>query len=133
MLDSNILSWIADPMAMIQEKLNSMLQGVIDKVAFVVQSVQDTIDSIVCNVQSMIDSILSVVNKVKGIVDSVGKAKEIIDTWQKGSEIFVTTANKSMNKSDLKKYEYSGSLFRIKTNMKGFIQKKYILNRSLLK
>ena len=36
----------------------------------------------------MIDSILSVVNKVKGIVDSVGKAKEIIDTWQKGSEIF---------------------------------------------
>ena len=88
MLDSNILSWIADPMAMIQEKLNSMLQGVIDKVAFVVQSVQDTIDSIVCNVQSMIDSILSVVNKVKGIVDSVGKAKEIIDTWQKGSEIF---------------------------------------------
>ena len=49
------------------------------------------------------------------------------------SELFITSATKSMSKLDLKKYNYSGSLFIIKTNMKGFIQKKYILNRSLLK
>jgi len=47
---------------------------------------------------------------------------------QKNSEIFVTSATKSMDKSDFQKYRYSGSLFSIKTNMKGFIQKKYKLN-----
>jgi len=87
-LDSNIMKWISDPMGMITSKLQSMLDGVIDKAAFVVQSVQDTIDSIVCNTQNMINDILNVVNKVKDIVKTVGKAKEIIDAWQKGSEIF---------------------------------------------
>ena len=47
---------------------------------------------------------------------------------QKNSEIFVTSATKSMDKSDFQKYRYSGSLFSIKTNMKGFIQKKYKVN-----
>ena len=46
---------------------------------------------------------------------------------KKNSEIFITTATKSMDKSDFQKYRYSGSLFHIKTNMKGFIQKKYKL------
>ena len=52
------------------------------------------------------------------------------------SELFVTSATKSMNKEDMKKYRFSGALFSIKTNMKGFIQKKFIINnakkRSLL-
>ena len=49
------------------------------------------------------------------------------------SELFITSATKSMSKLDLKKYNYSGSLFIVKTNMKGFNQKKYTLNSSLLK
>ena len=52
------------------------------------------------------------------------------------SELFVTSATKSMNKEDMKKYKLSGALFSVKTNMKGFIQKKFILSnakkRSLL-
>ena len=52
------------------------------------------------------------------------------------SELFVTSATKSMNKEDMKKYRFSGALFSVKTNMKGFIQKKFILSnakkRSLL-
>ncbi len=52
------------------------------------------------------------------------------------SELFVTSATKSTNKEDMKKYKLSGALFSIKTNMKGFIQKKFILSnakkRSLL-
>jgi len=52
------------------------------------------------------------------------------------SELFVTSATKSMNKEDMKKYRLSGALFSVKTNMKGFIQKKFILSnakkRSLL-
>jgi len=41
------------------------------------------------------------------------------------SEIFVTSAIKSMNKKDIKKYKYSGALFKIKTNVRGKLQKKY--------
>jgi len=52
------------------------------------------------------------------------------------SELFVTSATKSMNKRDLQKYRLSGALFSVKTNMKGFIQKKFIISnakkRSLL-
>ncbi len=41
------------------------------------------------------------------------------------SDIFVTSAIKSMNKKDIKKYKYSGALFKIKTNVRGKLQKKY--------
>ena len=41
------------------------------------------------------------------------------------SEIFVTSAIKSMNKKDIIKYKYSGALFKIKTNVRGKLQKKY--------
>ena len=55
---------------------------------------------------------------------------------KKNSEIFITTATKGMNTSDLKKYSYSGFLFSVKTNLKGILQKKFILSnekkRSLL-
>tara|TARA_B100001996_G_scaffold303921_1_gene244752 strand:+ start:627 stop:1529 length:903 start_codon:yes stop_codon:yes gene_type:complete len=49
------------------------------------------------------------------------------------SKLFVTSATKSMSKSDLKKYKFSGSLFIINSNMKGPIQKKYYLNSKLMK
>ena len=41
------------------------------------------------------------------------------------TEIFVTSAIKSMNKKDIKKYKDSGALFKIKTNVRGILQKKY--------
>jgi len=41
------------------------------------------------------------------------------------SELFVTTALKSMNKGEIKKYKNSGNLFKIKTNTRGIEQKKY--------
>ena len=48
----------------------------------------------------------------------------------------ITSATKGMSKSDLQKFSYSGSLFSVKTNVKGFLQKKIILSnekkRSLL-
>ena len=41
-----------------------------------------------------------------------------------------------MSKADLQKYRYSGFLFSVKTNMRGNLQKKFILSnekkRSLL-
>jgi len=55
---------------------------------------------------------------------------------QKNNEIFITSATKGMNKADLQKYRYSGFLFSVKTNMRGNLQKKFILSnekkRSLL-
>ncbi len=52
------------------------------------------------------------------------------------NELFVTSATKGMNSAELRKYRYSGSLFSVKTNSKGLLQKKFILvdekKRSLL-
>ena len=87
-LDSNLMKFISDPLSFITDKLNSLLEGVIDKATMVMQSVQAAIDKVVCNVQGMIDSISSVVSKVTTIVDTVGKAKDIIDAWKKGTKIF---------------------------------------------
>ena len=41
------------------------------------------------------------------------------------SELFVSSAKKGMNKSELKKYKLSGSFFVVKTNTKGTEAKKY--------
>ena len=46
------------------------------------------------------------------------------------TEIFVTTAKKSMNKSELQKYSFSGSLFSVKSNIKGLNQKNFILSNA---
>ena len=46
------------------------------------------------------------------------------------TEIFVTTAKKSMNKSELQRYSFSGSLFSVKSNIKGLNQKKFILSNA---
>ena len=55
---------------------------------------------------------------------------------QNNNELFITSATKGMNKAELRKIRYSGFLFSVKTNNKGFVQKKFILShekkRSLL-
>ena len=40
-------------------------------------------------------------------------------------EIFITSALKGMKKNEIKKYKYSGSLFKIKTNVKGVVSKPF--------
>jgi len=46
------------------------------------------------------------------------------------NELFVSSATKSMSKKDLRNFRYSGSFFSVKTNMKGFIQKKFFLSNA---
>ena len=41
------------------------------------------------------------------------------------NDIFVSTALKGMNKNEIKKYKFSGSLFKIKTNIKGIQPKSF--------
>ncbi len=40
-------------------------------------------------------------------------------------ELFVSSARKSLNKNELKKFHYSGSLFKVKTNIKGNYSKSF--------
>ena len=51
-------------------------------------------------------------------------------------ELYVSTATKGLSKADLRKFRYSGFFFSVKTNVKGVLQKKFILSnekkRSLL-
>jgi len=55
---------------------------------------------------------------------------------QNNSELFVTTATKGMSKAEMRKFSYSGYLFSVKTNVKGILQKKFLMKnekkRSLL-
>ena len=44
------------------------------------------------------------------------------------SELFVSSAKKSLNKKDLRQFKLSGSLFRIKTNVNGSIAKRFNYN-----
>ncbi len=45
------------------------------------------------------------------------------------SELFVTSAIKGLKKLDIKKYNLSGSLFRVKTNCKGIPSKPFIISK----
>lgn len=87
-IDSQLISFIQDPIGSIVGILEGYLDQLIDRAAFIVQGVQSVIDSVICNVQKILDQIMSVVDVVKGIVDGVGQAKEIIDAWQASEGIF---------------------------------------------
>ena len=83
---------------------------------------------------------ISVFNQKAKLIHRVNfPAKNITNCMfggQNNNELFVTTATKGMNSAELRKFRYSGSLFSVKTNCKGFLQKKFILadekKRSLL-
>ena len=93
-IDNQLLGYIADPIGSILGIVESFLEGMIDKAAMVLSGVQKIIDDIVCNVQKILDTALKIVDTVKTIVDGIGKAKDIIDAWEKGSEIFEAGRNK---------------------------------------
>ena len=52
-------------------------------------------------------------------------------------ELYVSTATKGMSRADLRKFRYSGFFFSVKTNVRGVLQKKFIISneekRSLLR
>ena len=81
-----------------------------------------------------IDKKLRILNKK--VFNKIGKrihkinlpAKNITNCafgGKKNSELFVTSALKGMKTSEIKKYKFSGRLFKIQTNIRGIEQKKY--------
>ena len=49
------------------------------------------------------------------------------------SELFVTSALKGMDVSEIKNYKYSGCLFKVQTNTIGINQKKFSINYDKIK
>tara|TARA_B100001250_G_scaffold391735_1_gene392922 strand:- start:2028 stop:4577 length:2550 start_codon:yes stop_codon:yes gene_type:complete len=87
-IDSQIINFINDPVGLITGILESFLEGLIDKAAMVLQGVQKTINNVICNVQVILNAVSGIVSRVTTIVATVGKAKQILDTWKAGTKIF---------------------------------------------
>ena len=83
---------------------------------------------------------ISVFNKKANLIHRIQlPAKNITNCAFGGkntNELYVSTATKGMSKADLRKFRYSGFFFSVKTNVKGILQKKFIISneekRSLL-
>ena len=75
---------------------------------------------------------ISVFNKTGNKIHKIDlPAKNITNCTFGGSnnsELFVTSAKKSLSKKDLRQFKLSGSLFRIKTNVNGTIAKRFNYN-----
>ena len=75
---------------------------------------------------------ISVFNKTGKKIHKINlPAKNITNCTFGGSnnsELFVTSAKKSLSKKDLRQFKLSGSLFRIKTNVNGSIAKRFNYN-----
>ena len=75
---------------------------------------------------------ISVFNKTGNKIHKIDlPAKNITNCTFGGSnnsELFVTSAKKSLSKKDLRQFKLSGSLFRIKTNVNGSIAKRFNYN-----
>lgn len=87
-VDSQLMSMIADPVGALIGFVEQFLEGLIDQATMIKNSVQEVIDQIICQVQSLLQTALTVVDTVKTIVAGVEKAQEVIETWEKGTEIF---------------------------------------------
>ena len=83
---------------------------------------------------------VSVFNKNAKLIHKINlPAKNITNCafgGKNNKEVFITSATKGMNSADLQKFKYSGSLFSVKSNINGMLQKKFTLKyakkRSLL-
>lgn len=87
-LDQSLLSYIQSCLDIITGTVESIINGVIDQATAVINGIQDVIDQIICQVQNALDQVLQVIEAVRGIVDGIGKATEILDAWKSGSKIF---------------------------------------------
>ena len=87
-VDNQLTQFIQDPLNAVTSQLDSFLQGAIDKATFVAQGVEDVIDRVFCNVQGVLDSLLSIIGRVTSALDSLEDAKEVMDAWQSGEQIF---------------------------------------------
>ena len=99
-IDSQIISYIADPVGAVMGIVNGFLDSAIDKATMVIQSVQAVIDKVVCNVQKLLGDVLKIVSTVQGIVKGVQQAQEIIEAWKKADSIYSTATDLAKKGAD---------------------------------
>jgi len=87
-IDSQIVSFIQNPLGYLVNLVNGIVDGLISKAEAALQGVQQVIDSIVCSVQSILGQVSSVISLVKSVVGTAGDIQQIIETWEKGSKVF---------------------------------------------
>jgi hypothetical protein len=87
-LDGGLAGYIDQAIGSLLDVVMGVVDGLISQAEAAMQGVQEMIDSIICTVQDILGQVLSVIDTVKSIVDIGGQAKEIIDAWQSGSQIF---------------------------------------------
>ena len=87
-IDNKIIDFINNPIAALTGIIDGIVEGLISKAEAALQGVQDVIDSIICSVQNILGQVLGIIQSVKNIANLGGKAKEIIEMWEKGSAIF---------------------------------------------
>ena len=73
--------------------------------------------------------VLMMANESKDQKQVIESVKEIITNCtfggSKNNELYITTALKGLKKRDIQKYHLSGSLFKVKTNIKGILSKTF--------
>mgnify|MGYP003310318641 FL=1 len=87
-IDKDLLSLIQSPIDSLLSTVESFLDGIIDQAQMVLNSVQKVIDDIVCSVQTILNKALGIVSSVKGIVNGISQAQDLIKTWEDGTSIF---------------------------------------------
>ena len=74
---------------------------------------------------------LSIFNKKGKFIEKIKIPSKNVTKCEFGGEnnkdLFIITAKTRNNKKELQKYKFSGGLFRVKTNIKGRLQKKFNL------
>ena len=74
---------------------------------------------------------LSIFNKKGKFIEKIKIPSKNVTKCVFGGEnnkdLFIITAKTRNNKKELQKYKFSGGLFRVKTNIKGRLQKKFNL------
>ena len=85
--DSQLASFIADPMSSVTDNINSFLEGKLDKSSFIEQSLDDITESIVCSSESIVGQIQGVIGSIESTLQGQGEASKILDEWKEGEGI----------------------------------------------
>ena len=87
-LDSNIASFLTNPISALESLLDGIVNGLIDKAAAAVQGVEAMIEGIVCGVEGLLGEVQAVLSVVEGIIGGIGDGKQLLDTFKEGKKVF---------------------------------------------
>ena len=87
-LDSNITSFITNPIATITNVITSLVNGAISKAEAAAQSVAAIAEGIMCNVQSLLSQVQSVLGAIQSVISGIGDGLQLMETFKEGKKVF---------------------------------------------